>query len=95
MSKAEMTRSVPQVTGTPSPGTFERACYAVRNHGDGTGTVVLDWYEMSDGRDYFNSDEFMRAEIGVAREVVRMLNEQLPARVHAETEIDWSGIEDA
>jgi hypothetical protein len=50
---------------------------------------------VSVGRDYIGSDEFMRANIGVAREVVGMLNEQLPARVHAETEIDWSGIEDA
>jgi hypothetical protein len=42
MSKAEPTRSVPQITKTPRSGTFERACYAARNHGDSTGTVVLD-----------------------------------------------------
>ena len=63
----------PQITGTPRPGSFERACYSVRNHGDGTGTVVLDWYQMSDGRDYLGSEEFMRAKIEAAREVVRNL----------------------
>jgi hypothetical protein len=95
MSATGTTRSISQITGTPDSGTFERACYAVRNHGDGTGTVVLDWYEMSVGRDYFGSYKFMRAKIEVAREVVRILNEQLPGRVNAQTEIDWSGLEDA
>jgi hypothetical protein len=84
----------PQVTGMPRPGSFERASYSVRNHGDGTGTVVLDWYEMSDGRDYFGSEEFMRAKIEAAPEVVRVLNQQLPGRVNAETEMEWSGTDD-
>lgn len=90
MSKDEVMRSVPGITGMPRPGTFERACYAVRNHGDGTGTVVLDWYEMSDGRDYVGSDEFMRADVETARRVVALLNGQLPGRVlSASTELDW------
>jgi hypothetical protein len=50
-------KTIVQVTGTPTQGTFERACYAVRNYGDGTGRVVLDWYEMSEGRDYCSSEE--------------------------------------
>jgi hypothetical protein len=95
MSKDKSAGLSAAVTGAPRPGTFERACYSVRNHGDGTGTVVLDWYETSIGRDYFGSDEFMRATIEVARDVVRVLNDNLPGRVHAETEIDWSGIEEA
>ena len=94
MSREENDGFGPQITGTPRPGSFERACYSVRNHGDGTGTVVLDWYEMSDGRDYFGSEEFMRAEIEAARGVVRILNQQLPVRVNAETEMDWSGTDD-
>lgn len=82
------------ITGAPNPNDFMRACYAVRNHGDGTGTIVLDWYEMSDGCDYGSSDEFMRAEIETARKVVSLLNSQLPARaLSAPTEIDWSGME--
>lgn len=84
-----------RITGHPPHGAFERACYAVRNHGDGTGTVVLDWYEMSDGRDYFNSEEFMRVEIETARAVVELLNRQLPARVGAQIEWDWSDIDDS
>jgi hypothetical protein len=82
------------ITGTPHPGTFECACYCVHNHSDVTGTVVLDWYETSDGHDYFNSEEFMRATIEAAREVVRILNQQLPGRVNARTEMDWSGTDD-
>jgi hypothetical protein len=90
MSKDETIRTGSRITGAPRQGTFERACYAVRNHGDGTGTVVLDWYEMSDGRDYCASDEFMRAEIDTARQVVEVLNRQLSGRVlSAPTEIDW------
>lgn len=77
------------VTGTPRAGTFERACYSVWVHGDGTGTVALDWYEMSDGRDFFHSEHFMRTEIETARTVVKLLNGQLPERVlSAPTEMD-------
>jgi hypothetical protein len=46
---------------------------------------------MSDGRDYFGSDEFMRAEINAARQIVALLNKQLPGRVlSAPIELDWS-----
>jgi hypothetical protein len=85
------------ITGAPrSTSPFERASYAVRNHGDGTGTVVLEWYEVSDGRDHFNTDEFMRAEIETARQVVALLNAQLPDRVmSAQTEFDWSEQKDS
>ncbi len=85
------------ITGAPqSTSPFERASYAVRNHGDGTGTVVLEWYEVSDGRDHFNTDEFMRAEIETARQVVALLNAQLPGRVmSAQTEFDWSEQEES
>ncbi len=78
-----------RLTGAPSAKGFDRACYCVRDHGDGTGTVVLDWYEVSDGRDYGSSDEFMRAELSVAIKVVNLLNAQLPSSVHARTRIDW------
>lgn len=79
-------RAAKGVTGAPSRGDFMRACYAVQNHGDGTGTIVLDWYETSVGRDYGSSDEFMRVEIGTARKIVALLNSQLPGRVSAQTE---------
>jgi hypothetical protein len=82
------------LTGAPNAGDFMRACYAVWNHGDGTGTVVLDWYQTSDGHDYCTSDEFMRVEIEVARKVVSILNSQLPGRVSAQTEYDWSKMPD-
>jgi hypothetical protein len=78
-----------RLTGSPSPNEFSRSCYCVRNHGDGTGTVVLNWYEVSNGQDYYHSDEYMRAELSVAKRVVELLNAQLPARVHATTVIDW------
>ncbi len=65
---------------------FMRACYAVEVHGDGTGTIVLDWYETSIGLDYGTSITFMRTEIETARQIVRMLNEHLPGRVNARTE---------
>jgi hypothetical protein len=78
-----------RITGAPQ-GSFERACYAVMSHGDGTGTIVLDWYETSLGRDYVTSESFMRTEIDAARQIVRMLNEQLPGRVHAITEYEDS-----
>ena len=69
---------------------FMRACYSVQNHGDGTGTIVLDWYEISDGGDYCCSDVFMRVEIVTARQVVALLNKQLPGLVgSAPTEVDW------
>jgi hypothetical protein len=91
MNKDETAGSAAQITGMPRPGTFERACYAVHNHGDGTGTVALDWCEMSDGRDYFGSHDFMRAEINRARQVAALLNKQLPGRVlSVPTELDWS-----
>lgn len=83
-----------RITGSPEPGSFERACYAVRNHGDGTGTIVLDCYEMSEGRDYIGSQQFMRTEVETARVLVELLNRQLPGRVWAETEIDYSGIDE-
>jgi hypothetical protein len=65
---------------------FEHACYAVEAHGDGTGTVILDWYETSIGRDFMNRETFMRAEIETARQIVRLLNQKLPGRVDAITE---------
>jgi hypothetical protein len=69
---------------------FERACYAVRAHGDGTGTIVLDWYEMSAGRDYMGSQEFMITEIKTAHEIVRLLNAQVPGSAPGITEYDAS-----
>jgi hypothetical protein len=86
MSKDESARPVAQITGTPRPGAFERACYAVGNHGDGT-AVVLDWYEMSDGRDYCTSDEFMRADIETARQVVALARRVGSYRVRLEQSI--------
>lgn len=92
MTEAEKASGRSEVTGVPRPGAFERACYSVCVHGDGTGTIALDWYEVSDGRDFFHSDHFMRAEIETARAVVELLNTQLPGRVmSAPTEINWSG----
>ena len=89
--EASLDARVERVTGAPSANDFMRACYAVWNHGDGTGTIVLDWYETSDGRDYCTSEEFMRAEIETARQLVSLLNSQLPGRVlSAPTEHDWS-----
>lgn len=67
-----------------------RSCFVVRNHRDGTGTIALDWYEMSDGRDYGSSDVFMRTELQTALQIVRLLNGQLPGRVHAAEERDWT-----
>jgi hypothetical protein len=52
-----------RITGVHSGPGFMRSCYIVRNHGDGTGSVALDWYEMSDGRDYGSSEVFMRTEL--------------------------------
>ncbi len=66
-----------------------RSCYVIHNHQDGTGTVALEWYEMSDGRDYCSSDVFMRTEIETALQIVRLLNAQLPGRVHADEQLDW------
>ena len=52
---------------------------------------MLDWYETSDGHDYGTSEEFMRAEIETARQLVNLLNSQLPGRVlSAPTEHDCS-----
>ena len=78
-----------RLTGAPSGKDFMRACYVVRDHGDGTGTVALDWYEMSDGRDYGTSDVFMRTELSAAISIVDLLNTHLPLRVHAATHLDW------
>jgi hypothetical protein len=36
----------------------------------------------------------MRAEIEAARAVVKILNDQLPSRVDAVVEMDWSGLDD-
>jgi|HubBroStandDraft_6_1064221.scaffolds.fasta_scaffold1391519_2 hypothetical protein len=68
---------------------FERACHAVHTHGDGTGTIVLDWYETSDGRDFMIFESFMRVEISAARDIVRILNAQLPGGLAARTEYEW------
>jgi hypothetical protein len=65
---------------------FMRACFAVDAHRDGTGTIRLDWYETSIDRDYGSSDYFMTTELEAAREIVRILNENLPDRAHARTE---------
>jgi hypothetical protein len=78
-----------RLTGAPSGKDFMRACYVVRDHGDGTGTVALDWYEMSDGRDYGTSEVFMRTELSAAIGIVELLNTLLPFRVHAATHLDW------
>ena len=74
------------LTGASPEGSFMRACFAVDAHRDGTGTIRLDWYETSIGRDYGTSDYFMSTELEAAREIVRILNEHLPDRVHARTE---------
>ncbi len=77
------------ITGVHSGPGFMRSCFVVRNHGDGTGTIVLDWYEMSDGRDYHTSEVFMRTKLETALQIVRLLNAQLPMRVYAAEEEDW------
>ncbi len=81
--------AVARLTGALINGSLVRACYCVRNHGDGTATIALDYYEMSIGRDFGGHDDFMRVELTTAREVVALLNAQLPGRVDAETELDW------
>jgi hypothetical protein len=78
-----------RLTGAPSQGDFMRACYCVRDHGDGTATVVLDWYEMSVGRDYSASDVFMRTDLSVAKRIVKLLNDQIPFRAQGPTLINW------
>jgi hypothetical protein len=91
MAKTEPRFPSSRITGS-ALNAFERSCYSVCAHGDGTGTIALDWYETSDGHDFCNSQYFMRAEIETARAVVELLNRQLPGRVmSAPTEIDWSG----
>ena len=87
--RALSVEAIAKFTGHSPPGTFMRSCYVVRNHGDGTGTVALDWYEMSDGRDFYSSDEFMRTELEAALQIVRLLNAQMPGAVHAAEQIDW------
>ena len=78
-----------KITGAPTGRDFMRCCYVVRNHQDGTGTVALDWYEMSNGRDYGSSDVFMRAELQTTLQIVRLLNAQLPGRVHSNEQLAW------
>jgi hypothetical protein len=85
--------AIARLTGAQLNGDFVRACYCVRNHGDGTATIALDYYEMSIGRDFCGYDDFMRVELTTAREVVALLNAQLPGRVDAQTELDWSDSE--
>lgn len=82
-------KAATKITGMRSGSGLNRCCYIVRNHQDGTGTIALDWYEMSDGRDYFSSDVFMRTELETALPIVRLLNEQLPMRVHAAEQEPW------
>jgi hypothetical protein len=77
-----------RITGAPHG--FERACYAVKAHSDGTGTIVLDWYEMSTGHDFMISQDFMTTEIATARQIVHLLNAQVPSRVDGTTEYDAS-----
>lgn len=79
-----------KITGA-SRASFERACYAVRAHGDGTGTIVLDWYETSGGRDFTNYETYMRTELDAARSIVQILNAHLPGRVAARTEYPPDG----
>jgi hypothetical protein len=76
------------ITGAPSGRNFERSCYCVRNHQDGTGTIVLDWYEMSVGRDYMTSEIYMRTELVAARQIVAILNRSLSHEVTGEIEVD-------
>jgi hypothetical protein len=78
-----------KMTGAPSRKDFMRSCYLVRDHQDGTGTIALDWYETSDGRDFCSSDVFMRTELDTALEIVRLLNAQLPARVQVNECQEW------
>jgi hypothetical protein len=82
------------VTGE-SCNALERACYAVLAHGDGTGTIVLNWYETSIGCDFMHSETFMRTNINTARAIVLLLNQQLPNRVQARTEYEESPDQDA
>jgi hypothetical protein len=84
---------VVKLTGE-SRNAFERACYAVLAHGDGTGTIVLDWYETSIACDFMHSETFMRTNIDTARAIVLLLNQQLPSRVQARTEYEESPAED-
>ena len=76
-----------KITGA-STSAFERACFAVREHGDGTGTIVLDWYETSDGRDFMTYEAFMRTEIKAARKIVKLLNANLPGGISATLEYE-------
>lgn len=78
-----------KVTGAASDRDFMRSSFVVRNHQDGTGTIALDWYEMSDGQAYHSSDEFMRTELETALQIVRLLNAQVPGLVHAAEQLDW------
>ena len=78
-----------KITGMRSGPGFNRCCYTVRNHQDGTGIIALDWCEMSDGRDHFSSEVFMRTDLETALKIVRLLNAQLPMRVHAAEQEDW------
>jgi hypothetical protein len=70
----------------PGGSPFERCCYCVEDNGDGTGTVVLDWYETSDGRDYMTTETYMTTTLEAAREIVRILNNNQSGTVSASTE---------
>jgi len=81
-----------RLTGVDSGPGFIRCSYVVHNHSDGTGTIALNQYEMSIGRDLCGFQDFMCVEIGVVRQVVKLLNDQLPARVPAAEVEDWSSV---
>jgi hypothetical protein len=83
--------AIGKITGAPSGRDCMRSCFVVHNHQDGTGTIALDWYEMSDGRDYGSSDVVMLTELETALQIVRLLNAKLPGRVHAAEQLDWPG----
>ncbi|MPR10486.1 hypothetical protein [Microvirga tunisiensis] len=61
----------------PSGSCFERCCYCVEDNGNGTGTVVLEWYEISDGQDYMTSEAFMTTTLEAARAVVHICQSAL------------------
>ena len=91
-SKAPLSKdAVKKITGSSSGHDFMRSCYIVRDHRDGTGSIALDWYQTSDGRDYCTSDVFMRTELTIAAKIVELLNSQLPGKVEAATFVEWFG----
>lgn len=78
-----------KLTGVSSGRDFMRSCFLVLDHQDGTGTIALEWYEMSIGRDACSFDEFIRTELQTALQIVRLLNAQLPGRVDARELVAW------